>query len=101
MWFERMRLEPVDGWTVEDENMQSTDSQKESIFSESAALMQPQDMRQYVYSMTPTSIPNFPVVHAPGSIIPLGRLDISWRSSFGEPGRLLTSVRRVMPRTTI
>jgi trafficking protein particle complex subunit 13 len=94
-------LEAVDGWTVEDENMLDTESQKESIFSESAALMQPQDMRQYAYSMSPTSTSNFPVVHAPGSIIPLGRLDISWRSSFGEPGRLLTSVRRFMSCTTI
>lgn len=100
IWFERMRLEAVDGWMVEDENMLDSESQKESIFSESAALMQPQDMRQYVYSMAPTSILNFPVVHSPGSIIPLGRLDISWRSSFGEPGRLLTSVRRSRQHTT-
>jgi len=40
-----------------------------------------------------------PTVHVPGSIIPLGRLDISWKSSFGEPGRLLTSMlsRRIPP----
>lgn len=93
MWFERMRLEAVDGWTVEDENADDISPKNNSLSSESAALMQPQDMRQYVYTMTPTSIPTFPVVNAPGSIIPLGRLDISWRSSFGEPGRLLTSVR--------
>lgn len=89
MWFERMSLEPVDGWIVKDENVLDSG---ESIFSETTALMQPQDMRQYVYTMTPTSVPSFPVAHAPGSIIPLGRLDISWRSSYGEPGRLLTSV---------
>jgi len=49
-------------------------------------------MRQYVYILTPKNIELFPPIYAPGSIIPLGRLDISWRSSFGEPGRLLTSM---------
>lgn len=92
MWFERVGLEAVEGWTIEDENVVGTGPVKESIFSEKTALMQPQDMRQYVYTMMPISIPSFPAVHTPGSIIPLGRLDISWRSSFGEPGRLLTSV---------
>ncbi|TRM59410.1 hypothetical protein BD626DRAFT_508230 [Schizophyllum amplum] len=70
IFLERMSLEPVDGWDVED----------------------PQDMRQYIYIMNPKSPPKIPVVHSPGSIIPLGRLDIAWRSSFGEPGRLLTSM---------
>lgn len=55
--------------------------------------MQPQDMRQYIYILSPKAVPEFPVTHAPGSVISLGRLDIAWRSSFGEPGRLLTSVR--------
>lgn len=54
--------------------------------------MHPQDMRQYIYILSPTVVPSFPAAHPPGSVIPLGRLDISWRSSFGEPGRLLTSV---------
>jgi hypothetical protein len=103
MWFERMSLEAVDGWTVEDGNVVGAGSVKESIFSGSIALMQPQDMRQYVYTMTPVLIPSFPVIHTPGSIIPLGRLDISWRSSFGEPGRLLTSVNTyfIFPSPTI
>ena len=63
-----------------------------SIFSGSMALMQPQDIRQYIYILTPKSIELLPTVHVPGSIIHLGRLDISWKSSFGEPGRLLTSM---------
>lgn len=92
-----MRLEPVDGWEVVDQNLfdantESSEEEKESIFTGSTALMQPQDMRQYVYTMIPTSIPTFLVVPTPGSVIALGRLDISWRASFGEPGRLLTSV---------
>jgi hypothetical protein len=92
MWFERMSLETVDGWTVEDDNVVDTNSVIKSVFSESTALMQPQDMRQYVYTMVPILTPSLHVGLTPGAIVPLGRLDISWRSSFGEPGRLLTSV---------
>lgn len=91
--FERMQFECADGWDVEDGNLIG----ESSLFSDTTALMQPQDMRQYIYILSPKTITLAPAVHAAGSIIPLGRLDISWRSSFGEPGRLLTSMltRRV------
>ncbi|KAF7338619.1 hypothetical protein MVEN_02088200 [Mycena venus] len=93
MWFERMRFECADGWDVADANLIDLEREdSESIFSGSAALMQPQDMRQYIYILSRTSATLAPTVHAPGSVIPLGRLDISWRSSYGEPGRLLTSM---------
>ncbi|KAG1796800.1 DUF974-domain-containing protein [Suillus plorans] len=91
MWFERMEFECAEGWSVVDAN--TTDDDKDRrLFSGSMALMQPQAIRQYIYILTPTSSSSFPVVHAAGSVIPLGRLDISWRSQFGEPGRLLTSM---------
>ncbi|PPQ78145.1 hypothetical protein CVT25_015478 [Psilocybe cyanescens] len=91
--FERMRLECTDDWDSVDSNVITNENgNEESIFSGPTALMQPQDMRQYVYILTPKNVGLSPPVHVPGSIIPLGRLDISWRSSFGEPGRLLTSV---------
>ncbi|EED78834.1 predicted protein [Postia placenta Mad-698-R] len=94
MWLERMHLECADSWKVHDVNLadDGSEMEKEGIFSGSMALMQPQDMRQYVYVLSPVILTAFPVAHAPGSIVPLGRLDISWRSSFGEPGRLLTSM---------
>jgi hypothetical protein len=63
------------------------------LFLGDNALMQPQDMRQYIYILAPKVLPDLPITHAPGSVISLGRLDIAWRSSLGEPGRLLTSVR--------
>ena len=90
MWFERIHFECVDGWEMVDGNVSHKDGA--NLFSASTAIMQSQDIRQYVYILTPSSVPSFPVVHAPGTIIPLGRLDLSWRSSLGEPGRLLTSV---------
>ncbi|KAG2061292.1 DUF974-domain-containing protein [Suillus hirtellus] len=91
MWFERMEFECAEGWSVIDAN--TTDDDKDRrLFSGLMALMQPQAIRQYIYILTPTSSSSFPVVHAAGSVTPLGRLDISWRSQFGEPGRLLTSM---------
>lgn len=95
MWLERMQFECVEGWQVQDANSleNSVSGSKEPLFSGSTALMQPQDVRQYIYILLPVSLPPFPITHAPGAILGLGRLDISWRSSYGEPGRLLTSVR--------
>ena len=90
--FERMSLECTDGWATVDGNVLHVGDDEQSMFSGSMALMQPQDIRQYIYILTPTSLELLPAVHVPGSIIPLGRLDISWKSSFGEPGRLLTSM---------
>ncbi|KAJ7756813.1 hypothetical protein DFH07DRAFT_742457 [Mycena maculata] len=94
MWFERMRFECTDEWDVVDGNVIDVDREEEpeSIFSGSTALMQPQDMRQYIYILSRKSTTLAPAVYAPGTIVPLGRLDISWRSSYGEPGRLLTSM---------
>ncbi len=96
LWLQKMRFECVDGWQAVDANrLKMTDETDDtSLFSESMALIHPQDTRQYVYILSPKLIPAFPITYAPGTIIPLGRLDISWRSAFGEPGRLLTSVCR-------
>lgn len=90
MWFERIRFECVEAWTAIDGNTSLKSG--ENIFAGSLAIMHPQDVRQYVYILTPKTVPTFPISHLPGTVIPLGRLDLSWRSPFGEPGRLLTSV---------
>ncbi|KAK7043735.1 hypothetical protein VNI00_008347 [Paramarasmius palmivorus] len=91
IWFERMRFECVDGWDVKDTDC-AGEGQQDALFAGSNALMQPQDMRQYIYVLLPKTLSLEPTNHVPGAIIPLGRLDISWRSSYGEPGRLLTSM---------
>lgn len=106
MWFERIDLECAEDWTATDMNQiflitgtGDTEGAEEStpLFSGSMALMQPQATRQYIYVLLPTTIPTFPAPAQPGSVISLGKLDISWRTHFGEPGRLLTSMltRRV------
>ncbi|KAF8556912.1 DUF974-domain-containing protein [Imleria badia] len=100
MWFDRMKFECAEGWLAVDANHLSGPDPSDSddsaqipqpLFSGSMALMQPQAVRQYIYILSPTDEQTFPVTHPPGSVIALGRLDISWRSKFGEPGRLLTS----------
>ncbi|KAG6833497.1 hypothetical protein H0H87_006069 [Tephrocybe sp. NHM501043] len=87
--FERMQFECVDEWEAQDANLLDDGSQ---LFSGAQALMQPQDMRQYIYILTPKSKSIAPPTLGPGTVVSLGRLDIFWRSSFGEPGRLLTSM---------
>ena len=62
MWFESMKFEAVEGWEVLDSANEDT-----SLFSGSSALMQPQDMRQYIYTLQPSVITIEPVVHAPGA----------------------------------
>jgi len=94
IYFERMHLECTDAWTSVDVNLLPgvDEDEEDPVFSGTTALLQPQDLRQYVYILTPKTVDLVPTVQAPGSIIPLGRLDIAWRSQFGEPGRLLTSM---------
>ncbi|KIK81119.1 hypothetical protein PAXRUDRAFT_833090 [Paxillus rubicundulus Ve08.2h10] len=96
MCFDRMEFECAEGWSAVDANRlvgaDGSGGAALHLFSGSMALMQPQAIRQYIYILSPTTIPTFPVSHQPGALVPLGRLDISWRSQFGEPGRLLTSM---------
>lgn len=92
LWFERMVLQPADGWISDDINSLTVDGQRQDLFSGSSALMQPQDIRHYIYALTPESTEAPQTYPLPGSTVPLGRLDITWRSAFGEPGRLLTSM---------
>lgn len=102
MYFESMHFECAEGWNVEDPNTTETDDDDKYLHSGSMTLVQPQDIRQYIYILTPESPSLLPIIHAPGTIIPLGRLDISWRSLFGEPGRLLTSMlSRRIPLATV
>lgn len=90
MWFERIVFEPALGWDVQDVNL--LPGGQHTLFSGPMAMMQPQDTRQYLYVLSENNPPSIPTQYTPGTVLPLGRLDISWRSSFGEPGRLLTSM---------
>ena len=93
MTFQRLKFECVEGWRVLEAHS-SVSSGNENTGIDAMTTMPPQDVRQYLYVLVPASEERerFVVAPSPGSIIPLGRLDISWTTSFGEPGRLLTSV---------
>ncbi|KAG9054839.1 hypothetical protein FS842_003990 [Serendipita sp. 407] len=94
MWFERLDFRPVDGWTSTEQNTFNDTGvliDRNPIYGP-GAMVQPQDTFQYVYTLIPSTIPRFPMKEVPGSVIPLGRLDVAWRTTFGEPGRLLTSM---------
>lgn len=93
LWFQRIAFECAEGWNVLDTNLAEDSKPDEVLFNGAMSLMQPQDMRQYIYILSPNTVPDFPITLPPGSVVSLGRLDICWRSSYGEPGRLLTSVR--------
>ncbi|KAF9430668.1 hypothetical protein BGZ94_005098 [Podila epigama] len=100
MWMERMRFEVADAFTVQDLNIvvddESTEQQegtKEtghsggvSVFGEHNYFA-PNDIRQYLYVLTPK--PGKEVLAKSTNI--LGKMDILWRSQFGETGRLQTS----------
>ncbi|CAG8466115.1 3930_t:CDS:1 [Paraglomus occultum] len=60
---------------------------KKSIFG-AYNYLNPQDIRQYLYMLNPKSDVDDRVARTTNA---LGKLDIIWRSSFGETGRLQTS----------
>ncbi|WWC61668.1 uncharacterized protein I303_104253 [Kwoniella dejecticola CBS 10117] len=79
---------------------------------EGKIVLLPEDIRQFLFVLTPSPSPDttneksddgirrssFPPTYPGGTILPLGRLDITWKSGqYGLPGRLQTSTlnRRV------
>lgn len=90
MLLERMIYEPASGFTAEDVNTVANTT--DSVFA--MPFLDPLDIRQYLYVLRPTSD------HPPSNTMEdmprittnaLGKLDIAWRTSFGEFGRLQTS----------
>ncbi|KAF9334163.1 hypothetical protein BG006_002621 [Podila minutissima] len=95
MWMERMRFEVADAFTVRDLNVVIPDRPKEtskegekavSVFGEHDYFA-PNDVRQYLYVLTPK--PGKELLAKTTNV--LGKMDILWRSQFGETGRLQTS----------
>ncbi|CAG8586617.1 1895_t:CDS:1 [Funneliformis caledonium] len=74
---------------VKKEDFKSTkvSLEQESIFGENSYL-NPQDIRQYLYMLTPKPEIDDKLGRTTNA---LGKLDIVWRSSHGETGRLQTS----------
>ncbi|ODN79973.1 hypothetical protein L202_03844 [Cryptococcus amylolentus CBS 6039] len=88
-------LQPVEGLVVDKVSGDALGLEGEEL--------QVGDVRQYLFVLSPISPPQktekgqevskFPPTHAPGEILPLGRLAISWISGpYHTPGNLLTSM---------
>lgn len=58
-----------------------------SVFGEGESYLHPQDTRQYLYQLDPKSSTDLVTRSTPS----LGKLDIIWRTSLGQLGRLQTS----------
>lgn len=78
-----MHFEPSEHFVVEDVNH---DAERNSIFGD--AFIHPQDVRQYLYKLEPRQGDNDRMARTTNA---LGKLDIVWRSSMGDKGRLQTS----------
>lgn len=107
--FDKVLLEPVKGLLSSSAtNSEIIKLQRQQ--SSSNETLFPDDTRQYLFTLSPdetyprkegeSSTPRsvFPPVYTPGSILPLGRLDMAWFSApYRESGRLQTSTlnRRV------
>jgi hypothetical protein len=117
--FDKVLLEPVKGLLSSSAtNSEIIKLQRLNQQSSSNETLFPDDTRQYLFTLSPdetypvkegesstsssTGTPRsvFPPSYTPGSILPLGRLDMAWFSApYREAGRLQTSTlnRRVPP----
>lgn len=82
MLMERMNLDPNSTFHCQDLTITSNDDNVFGDFSH----IQPQDIRQYLFLLSPKKDDFF----AARTATALGKLDMIWRSTFGEPGRLQT-----------
>lgn len=104
MVMESVKLEPSTIYTVtnlntiqdkekRDSAVSGEECSSESVFG-MRSYMNPNDTRQYLYKLTPTA-PAFKNTKVTNAV---GKLDIVWRTAFGERGRLQTSqLQRVPP----
>ncbi|KAF1807065.1 hypothetical protein V8B55DRAFT_1462050 [Mucor lusitanicus] len=89
MFLERMKFEPSEHFQFEDLNQcvaSKDESREASVFGDS--FIHPQDVRQYLYMLSPRSSDNDRISRTTNA---LGKLDIVWRSYMGDLGRLQTS----------
>lgn len=88
MFLERMKFEPSEHFQFEDLNQRVSVKQQDndSVFGDS--FIHPQDVRQYLYMLSPRNSENDRISRTTNA---LGKLDIVWRSYMGDLGRLQTS----------
>ncbi|KAI8612896.1 hypothetical protein BC830DRAFT_525535 [Chytriomyces sp. MP71] len=98
MYLERLKFEASDVFSFVDMTLEYQDADshtKQSVFADTA-LLNNSDSRQYLFSLTPKT-PNDPLAKTTPT---LGKLDLQWRTTLGQQGRLQTSQlsRKVAPQ---
>ncbi|CAO3597552.1 unnamed protein product [Absidia cylindrospora] len=93
MYLERMKFDPSEYFDFEDLNhRQQLQQQVESMDCDLSVFgdyfIHPQDVRQYLYLLTPKQSQKDRIARTTNA---LGKLDIVWRSAMGDMGRLQTS----------
>ncbi|KAF7731229.1 hypothetical protein EC973_000645 [Apophysomyces ossiformis] len=86
MYLERMKFEPSEHFNFQDLNTIVGSKDNASVFGSN--LIHPQNVRQYLYLLTPRDPNNDRIARTTNA---LGKLDILWRTSMGDVGRLQTS----------
>ncbi|CAO3614235.1 unnamed protein product [Mucor hiemalis] len=85
-----MNFEPSEHFVFQDMNhvvhVKEKTEEKESVFGDQ--FIHPQDVRQYLYMLSPKNEQNDRISRTTNA---LGKLDIVWRSYMGDLGRLQTS----------
>uniref|UniRef100_T1J8V5 Trafficking protein particle complex subunit 13 n=1 Tax=Strigamia maritima TaxID=126957 RepID=T1J8V5_STRMM len=93
---EKVYLEPSPLFNVTQLNTRGTPNKSESIFG-AVNCLNSMDSRQYLYCLTP-KIEAKNQEKALKGVTSIGKLDILWRSKFGDKGRLQTSqLQRMAP----
>lgn len=90
MFLERMKFEPSEHFVYQDLNhiISSADKEESSRSVFGSSFIHPQDVRQYLYMLSPRDPQNDKIARTTNA---LGKLDIVWRSAMGDLGRLQTS----------
>ncbi|CAP25053.3 Protein CBG04321 [Caenorhabditis briggsae] len=88
MFLERVELDPSQHYKV-------TSISHEDEFPEVGKLLKPKDIRQFLFCLSPVDVNN---TLGYKDLTSIGKLDMSWRTSMGEKGRLQTSaLQRIAP----
>ncbi|KAG2177110.1 hypothetical protein INT43_007766 [Umbelopsis isabellina] len=88
MLLERMRFEAAEHFNFEDLNYIQTEEDEGLQLTFGSQYLNQHDVRQYLYLLTPKNAEDDRIARTTNT---LGKLDIVWRTTMGEMGRLQTS----------
>ncbi|XP_022101769.1 trafficking protein particle complex subunit 13-like isoform X2 [Acanthaster planci] len=98
MVMERVLLEPTAEYTVRELNVIEPDNKSSETTFGSFSYLNPLDTRQYLYCLNTKPLPGSDKPAVIKGVSNIGKLDIVWKTSMGERGRLQTSqLQRMAP----